>query len=204
MNLTNLLTATAKFVAVAGVSFYVGYFLVEGSLSFVAAMGLYAALFWAASEFKQRGLMSVTAVAAALAVALFGLTSGCTLKASFDSFRANGEKWTVDMDQTAAKVVAVCVDDDCSRRSITPVELSYSSQVVPVFPSPSVTRIAIRTSSLQKIVLFDIAGDKMQDRRYSLRLEMEDGSVVTKRVRPKRRYPNGKRCDSNLSYSFHI
>jgi hypothetical protein len=198
MNLTNVVTATAKFTAVAGVSFYVGYFLVEGSLSFVAAMGLYAALFWAASEFKQRGLMSVTAVAAVLAVALFGLTPMCK---SF-GLPVTSIDWEIALN-SASPVTSLCIGDACSSAGMTNVP-------PPVFVNdlhtndPSITGVFVRQSA-QHGTFFEIPTNGHRDESYTLRIKTADGVTLKKKVRPTKTYRDGKRCGpAMLDFSFRL
>ncbi len=165
------------------------YFTLEGTVDLWLCLLAFAGLATGLIYFHFKGIPAIVAVWAVLTIAAYVLTSGCT-RGCFGS-----QAWVLASETVApGDVLELCIDDDCAVPSNTT-------------RSPGLgTEVTVREPQIESASeTFIIAGSKVEDRTYRLKLTLRDGSVIKAKVNPKLEYCYSKRCSTGeLSFYFPI
>jgi hypothetical protein len=183
-----------------------GFYTVEGTVGLLLSLVLFIGSFVAARLAERGGVAAVTAVLAAATLVVYGFTSGCTLK-----YCAPNPYWGVEVED-ASDVVGLCIDKTCSHAPLliepTPGEGFGGLDFVAPGQPPPKPRTRVRVSSDSgpdpTVRYFELPGGAYLERSYRLKVELHNGKVVTRKVKPSRAYCNGKRCGHRLNFSFIV
>jgi hypothetical protein len=181
--------------------------VIEGRMHLLLGLAVMATAGVVAHQHRALVLRFATGLAALSTFVLFVMTAGCKMAACFTAIDGYPSGWKV-FASSSAEVRSVCVDDICAFQSTILVPLWKQASVAPSKPLVQEvvgTYVHVSDPNSREPRSFLVRGDFWKDRSYNLTLTMNDGRVVTQKVRPRKSYCNGRRCsDAQLTFHFSV